>query len=58
MNDFTFAYWSQMPELAVKLKFLFSYFNQALNEDDTPRRVTFYKENINTKPTNITDLLT
>ncbi len=56
MNEHTFAYWLSSPGLSVKLKFIFNYFNQALKETET-RNITFYKENISPKPTDLGEIL-
>ena len=54
MNDYTFAYWISTPEIAVKLMFLFNYFNQALKETEM-RNFTMYKENFAPIPKNVED---
>jgi len=57
MNEYSFSYWLTNPELNLKLKFLFTYFNQALKEIET-RNITFYKENLPSNPIEIIEFLT
>ena len=57
MNYRSFAHWIKDPFIAVKLIFIFNYFNQALKETQS-RNFTLYKENIGMAPTNIVDFCT
>ena len=52
MNYRSFAHWIKDPSIAVKLLFIFNYFNQALKETEI-RNFTLYKENIAPVPKNI-----
>lgn len=56
MNGNTFKYWIIMSELNVKLKFLFSYFQLALQETEN-RHITIYRCGLDKDPSDLGQLI-
>lgn len=58
MNDNNFVYWLTQEECNVKLKFLFKYFKEAYKEIEAEpaRYITFFKENLPSKPNTLEEL--
>lgn len=59
MNECNFKFWllNEFDESFTKLKFIFSYFHQAIQEGKDERNITYYRQGVETVPEDFNGLL-